>query len=280
MTLGENLEVINLRAIAGEYDSQARHIDISKVPVLQENQQKGAYPVYLDPPDQGADVALFCNQSFDKDAEIAKWLSSREFRIALSHGIDRRQINETFLLGLGQTGSAAPGERTLYYPGPEYKTLHTAYDVKKANEMLDKLGLAKKDSEGYRLRADGKGRLRLALTTYVGFLPFTQIAEMMVEQWKKIGIRGEVQEMERGAATTRVQNNEHQIYFETQWGADNIYGHFPFIFPDQSGSPMGPLYGLWYASAGSKGKTPPARMRELMDKYRKSFGRSEERRVG
>ncbi|HEY3110389.1 MAG TPA: ABC transporter substrate-binding protein, partial [Chloroflexota bacterium] len=28
MTLGENLEVINLRAIAGEYDSQARHIDI------------------------------------------------------------------------------------------------------------------------------------------------------------------------------------------------------------------------------------------------------------
>ena len=176
MTLGENLEVINLRAIAGEYDSQARHIDISKLPVLLENQQKGGYRVYLDPSDQGADVGLFCNQSYDKDPEIAKWLGTREFRIALSHGIDRAQINETFLLGLGQTGSAAPGERTLYYPGPEYKTLHTAYDVKKANEMLDKLGLTKKDGEGYRLRADGKGRLRLSLTTYLGFLPFTQIA--------------------------------------------------------------------------------------------------------
>jgi len=272
MTLGESLEVINLRAIAGEYDSQARHIDISKLPVLLENQQKGAYRVYLDPSDQGADVGLFCNQTYEKDTEIAKWLSTREFRIALSHGIDRAQINETFLLGLGQTGSAAPGERTLYFPGPEYKTLHTAYDVKKANEMLDKLGLSKKDGEGYRLRADGKGRLRLALTTYLGFLPFTKIAEMMVEQWKKIGIRGEVQEMERGAATTRVQTNEHQIYFETQWGADNIYGHFPFVFPADAGSPMGPLYGLWYSSAGTKGKTPPARMRELMDKYRRSFG--------
>ena len=107
--------------------------------------------------------------------------------------------------------------------------------------MLDKLGLTKKDGEGYRLRADGNGRLRLALTTYVGFLPFTQIAEMMSEQWKKIGIRGEIQEMERGAATARVQANEHQIYFETQWGADNIYGHFPFIFPADSTSPMGPL---------------------------------------
>src|SRR5215813_12461278 len=49
MTLGENLEVINLRAIAGEYDSQARHIDIGKLPVLIENQQKSGYRVYLDP---------------------------------------------------------------------------------------------------------------------------------------------------------------------------------------------------------------------------------------
>ena len=104
MTLGENLEVINLRAIAGEYDSQARHIDIGKLPVLLENQQKGNYRVYLDPSDQGADVGPICNQSYEKDAEIAKWLGSRDFRIALSHGIDRKQINETFVLGLGQTG--------------------------------------------------------------------------------------------------------------------------------------------------------------------------------
>src|SRR5437773_3621143 len=211
MTLAENLEVINLRAVAGEYDSQARHIDIGKLPVLLENQQKGNYRVYLDPSDQGADVGLFCNQSYDKDGEIARWLSSREFRIALSHGIDRAQINETFVLGLAQTGSAAPGERTLYYPGPEFKTLHTAHDVKKANAMLDKLGLTKKDAEGYRMRLECGGRLRLSLTCYLGLLPFTRVAEMMTEQWKKIGIRGEVQEMERGAATKRVETNEHQI---------------------------------------------------------------------
>src|SRR5262247_288787 len=272
MTLGENLEVINLRAIAGEYDSQARHIDISKLPVLLENRQKGNYKVHLDPSDQGADVGLMCNQSYERDAEIARWLSRREFRIALSHGIDRVQINETFLLGLAQTGSAAPGERTLYFPGPEYRNLHTAYDVKLANEMLDALGLSKKDGEGYRLRADGGGRLRLALTTYVGFLPFTRIAEMIVEQWKKIGIRGEVQEMERGLATTRMRANEHQIYFETQWGADNMYGHQPLFFPSSIENPLGPLYGVWYSSAGAKGKQPPARMVELMTTYRRSFG--------
>jgi len=279
MTLGEQLEIINLRAIAGEYDSQARHIDISKLPVLLENQQKGAYRVYLDPSDQGADVGLMCNQSFDKDPEIAKWLGSREFRIALSHGIDRQQINETFVLGLGQTGSAAPGERTLYFPGPEFKTLHAAYDVKQANEMLDKLGLTKKDAEGYRLRSDGGGRLRVTLTTYIGFLPFTHIAEMIVEQWKKIGIRGEVQELERGLATARVRGNEHEIYFETQWGADNMHGHPPQFFPVDGGSPLGPLYGTWYSSAGVNGKTPPPRMRELMEKYRKTFSAKDQERI-
>jgi len=279
MTLGENLEVINLRAIAGEYDSQARHIDISKLPVLLENQQKGNYKVHLDPSDQGADVGLFCNQSFDKDPEIAKWLSTRDFRIALSHGIDRTQINETFVLGLGQVASAAPGDRTPYFPGPEYKMLHVGYDVKKANEMLDALGLTKKDSEGYRLRADGGGRLRLALTTYLGFLPFTQIAEMIAEQWKRIGIRGEVQELERGLATSRMFANEHQIYFETQWGADNMYGHQPLLFPSQTENPLGPLYGTWYSSAGRQGKEPPARMRELMATYRRSFSVPDQERT-
>ena len=55
LTLAENLEVLNLRAIAGEYDYQARHIDIGKLPVFLENQQKGNYKVYLDPGDYGGD---------------------------------------------------------------------------------------------------------------------------------------------------------------------------------------------------------------------------------
>ena len=41
LTLAENLEVINLRAIAGEYDFQQRHIDLGKLPVFLENQARG-----------------------------------------------------------------------------------------------------------------------------------------------------------------------------------------------------------------------------------------------
>ena len=49
MTLAENAEVANLRAIAGEYDIQERHMRLSKLPVFLENAKKGNYTVHLDP---------------------------------------------------------------------------------------------------------------------------------------------------------------------------------------------------------------------------------------
>ena len=42
------LEVVNLRAMAGEYDLQERHIDLGKLPVILENRERGNYDVHLD----------------------------------------------------------------------------------------------------------------------------------------------------------------------------------------------------------------------------------------
>jgi peptide/nickel transport system substrate-binding protein len=125
LTLAEDLEILNLRAIAGEYDLQARHIDIGKLPVLLENQDKGNYKVHLDLGFNGSDTVLYVNQSFTDDPEIAKWLTNADFRRALSMGIDRDQMNEAFWLGVGTPGrsdqgcarSAAPGVRRRGAPG-------------------------------------------------------------------------------------------------------------------------------------------------------------------
>ncbi|MDE0204428.1 MAG: ABC transporter substrate-binding protein, partial [Candidatus Tectomicrobia bacterium] len=150
LTLAENLEVLNLRAIAGEYDFQARHIDLNKLPVFLDNQHRGDYTVSLDPADIGCDACLFVNQTYDADPEIASWLQSREFRIALSHGIDREQLNEAFWLGIGTAGSQVLAESSPYFPGPEYRTMHSTYNPELASKMLDDLGLTNRDSEGYR----------------------------------------------------------------------------------------------------------------------------------
>src|SRR5690606_42353 len=94
LTLAEDLEVLNLRAIGGEYSLQERHIDIGKLPVLLENQEKNGYTVRLDPASYGSDMFIKFNLSYDADPEVAKWLSTPDFRRALALGIDRDELNE------------------------------------------------------------------------------------------------------------------------------------------------------------------------------------------
>ena len=101
MALAENLEVLNLRAVAGEYDLQERHISLPKLPVFIENQKKGGYSVHLDTSQSGADAAMLVNTAYEADPEVSKWLKNRDFRRAISMGFDRDQINEAFWLGIG-----------------------------------------------------------------------------------------------------------------------------------------------------------------------------------
>ena len=282
LTLAENAEVANLRAIAGEYDIQERHMGLAKLPVFLENAQKGNYTVHLDPAFNGSDVALHCSTAYEGDAEIAKWIKNKDFRHALSLGIDRDQLNEAFWLGVGTAGSTAPAPTTLYSPGAEWNKKWCTLDLKQANEILDKLGLDKKDGEGYRQRTDGKGRLRLEMIT-VGaqFVPYTQIAEMIKQQWKKIGIDVDVKETERSLAFTKTANNEHQIITWANDGSEMLFLFARHALPvDAAESHMGMAYAKWYASNGAQGKKPEdPEMLRAMDLFRAAFGMKEEDQI-
>jgi peptide/nickel transport system substrate-binding protein len=282
LTLAENLEVLNLRAIAGEYDFQQRHVDLGKLPVFLENQAKGNYKVYLDPGDYGGDMIIKFNLNYDADPEIGKWFNTADFRRALALGIDRDQINETFWLGTGTPSSVVPADNNKYNPGPQYRKLWATLDVKKANEMLDKIGLAKKDAQGYRLRSDGKGRLRIEIMTLGGqFVQYTQISEMIREQWKKIGIDLVVQEVERSLALKRTAANEQQLGAWNNDGSEHLFTFPLHVFPYELAAvaSSGPLYVKWFHSAGTQGKEPEPRMRELMEKWKKAFGVPEKERI-
>jgi peptide/nickel transport system substrate-binding protein len=255
-TLAENLEVINLRAMAGEYDEQERHIDLGKLPVLLDNQQKGNYKVHLDLGFAGSDFMFHVNQSYNGDAEVRKWLTNADFRRALALGIDRDQLNETFWLGVGTPGSPAPGEIMPQSPGPEWRKKWSVLDVKQANALLDKIGLAKKDSEGFRLRTDNGERLRLQVIAIAAFLPYPKLAEMVADQWRKIGIQGDVREMERGLGFAKQTNNEHQLFVWNNGGTELLYLFPTWAVPVIPGSAFGPEYATWYSSGGKQGKKP------------------------
>ncbi len=269
LTLADNTEIINLRAIAGEYDNQERHLDLAKLPLFLANQDKGNYKVRLDPSDGGSQAGIIFNLNFEKDPEIQKWINTLDFRRALALGIDRDQINESFFLGLGTPSSPVPADNSPQNPGPEWRTRWATFDLNKANQMLDQLGLDKKDSEGYRLRTDGKGRLKFEIIGMSGaFLPFSRICEMVRNQWKKIGIDLTIREVVQGTPNLW-DPNEHQLFmWESQVDILALPG---FNFPNASYQPMGIYYAKWFDTRGKEGKEPPPRMKELMQMWWKAM---------
>lgn len=281
MTLAENLEVLNLWAVAGEYDFQARHIDIAKVPVFIDNQKNGDYTVRFWRGLRGSDGALFLNQTYDADPEIARWLRNRDFRIALSLGIERDQLNEIFWLGLGEPGSALPPSASRYSPGKKYRKLHSEFDPERANRILDRLGLDQRDSQGFRLRTDRRAPLVLELTTVgAAFINWTGIAEMVVEQWARhIGVKARVQEVERSLYVVQAQNNELQIWVWSNDGSDNPFTYPYHVMAYSPTSGIGPLHGKWWQSGGTLGIKPEGDLLRQLELFEKGKGVPPEQRT-
>jgi peptide/nickel transport system substrate-binding protein len=279
MTLAENLEVLNLRAIAGEYDYQARHISLANLPVLLENAETGNYSVSLDPAQHGADGAFMFNQSYQGDEEIGNWLRNVDFRRALSLAVDRDQINEILFLGIGTTGSAVVAESSPFNPGPEYRTLWSTYDPDEANAMLDAIGLTEKDSEGYRLRTDNGERLILELPTIPAFIQFTQLAELVKEDWAAVGIFANVVEQERSLVEQQRAANELQIFVWQNDGTDELF-LYPFhAVPVDATAGTGPGFGQWYASGGASGVEPTENVQAVLDMFSAGLKASPEERI-
>jgi len=257
-TLAENPEVINLRAIAGEYDYMERFIDLAKLPVFLENAARGKYKVHLDPGFNGSDSELKFNFAYRLDPEIQKWFANVEFRRALALGIDREQINEAFFLGLGVTGTPIPADIIAQSPGKEWRLKWATLDVAKANAMLDAIGLKKRDAEGFRVRTDNGERLRLQIDVAQTLSPtWPQQAEMIIQQWKAIGIFADMRLFERGLFYTRVRNDQNQIVLWSNNGSESMFLYaLPVLPVDPQSSFGGAAYAQWFASNGAIGIKP------------------------
>jgi len=280
MTLANDIEVVNLRAMAGEYDMQERHIDLQKLPVILDNRDRGNYDVHLDLAYNGADTTLHVNMDYKKDPEVGKWLANADFRRALALGIDRDQMNETFWLGLATPGSTGPAEVMPESPGIEWRKKWSVHDPAQANKILDGLGLTKKDSDGYRLRTDNGQRLSIELLAVKAFLDWPKQSEMIAQHWKAIGIYGDVKQSERGLAFQRVFSGDHHILVWTNGGTELLYLYATWALPvDVSNGVYGMDAANWYASNGQQGVKPKdPNMVKALELFRQAAGEQREER--
>ncbi len=258
LTLAENPEVINLRAIAGEYDYMERFIDLAKLPVFLENAARGGYRVRLDPGFNGSDSQLYVNLAFKQDPELRKWFQMADFRRALALGIDRGQLNDAFWLGLGVISTPMPAAIIPESPGEDYRLRWATLDVKKANAMLDAIGLSKKDADGFRLRTDNGQRLRIQIDVAQTLTPtWPQQAEMIIQQWKAIGIWADAKLFERSLFYTRIRNDDHQMTIFSNNGSEALFLYTAPVLPNDPQSSQGGVgHAKWYVSNGEQGLKP------------------------
>jgi peptide/nickel transport system substrate-binding protein len=280
LTLVANAEVINIRAIAGEFDFQEQYLDLKNLPIFLETAADRGYKVYLDPGDYGSEVQFRPNQNYDVDPYIGELLRNVDFRRALSLGINRDEINDVIFLGMGVVGSPIPAPHNPYYPGDEYRTLWHTYEPEQANAMLDSLGLDQRDSEGFRLRTDNGQRLVLSTVIVDQGSHFYGVAEMVRDQWRDIGIYLDVSVMDRVLADEYEKTGEIMLYCWNNDGSDTLFlpSRAKKVLPIDRVSVIARHWGEWYQTRGESGEEPPERIKEGLEMLRRGPFVSEEER--
>jgi len=261
----ENSDLLNLKAVAGEIDCQFRHIMWTNYPLFVENAEQGDYRVVRWTLAEGANCLLHPNMNHG-DPVLRELMQTRDFRIALSLGIDRVAINELAYQGFGEPRQAAVVPQCPYYK-EEHARRWADHDPDQANEILDGIGLTERDGEGFRLRPDGQP-LSITIEYAPVFGPWRDVVSMVCEQWKAIGIRGIPKEEDRTLFSQRGQAGLEMDM--GVWTMDRCFTPLIepwYFFPYQGGTPPSTAaeWWTWYVTGGEDGEEPPP---EVLEQYR------------
>ena len=262
---------------------QERHIDLAKLPVSSRTRRRATTTVHLDLACNGSDATLQINQSFDADPEIANWLNNADFRRALSLGIDRDQLNETFWLGVGTPGSRRAGRELAVQPGPG-----VAQEVVDARRRAGQRAARqdRPDQEGRRrlppAHRQASGCVHRDARPSQAVRALAAAGEMIAQQWQKIGIRADVKEIERNlACTPHAQQRAPDLHVGQRRHGDAL----PVPAPRHPGRPdrgvsWGREYAQWYATGGAQGKKPDdPQMLKIFELFRRRAGQQTDERI-
>lgn len=246
--LFENQESFNLMIAQGQIDMQMRYATPADFTFYKENQKKGDYHVAKWT--QAQFWSLVPNMNV-KDDVLRGLYEKPDFREALSIAVDRDTVNELVFSGLAKPGQAAPVEGSPNYD----KSLseHWAkFDPDKANKLLDGLGLSKRDSDGYRLRPDGK-RLSIVVETVVQ--PESKTLEVVADNYKDVGIELLVRTIDRTQWDSDRDNNSFEMQFYP-FDRLSVVAADPRIM--MGNDSYAHQYYVWYSTHGASGIEPPA----------------------
>lgn len=263
-TCHRHSKTIMAAAISGNIDMQGRKLGgIQNAALLLANRAIGNYHLVPKYPTASVGLVLAPNLNHE-DQVLNELLSQRDFRIALSHAINREAINKIVYLGKGTPRQAAPLKASPFYR-KEYEEAYIEFDRVRADALLDKLGV-KRNGSGMRVRSDGKP-LRLNILVLSDMTGWGDTAELIAEDLRNVGIEAGVREEPREVFRHIVKTAQHDLVLWPGDGGLHSLLDPRWYFPYSWESLHAPLFGEWYRSWGRKGVQPPEDLRELMEIY-------------
>ena len=211
-TLYEDQDAVALAAANGQIDMQSRHLSAPKFrPLIVDNRENGDYRLIPAERTYANAIAIKLNLTHP-DPVKREVFQNKNFRIGLSHAIDRQAIIDTVYSGVGEAANIVPLRSSGLY-NEEMATQYTEYSEDLANQYLDDAGYAERDGNGIRLGPDGKP-IRISFEVIADFL---DSGELIANNWRAVGIDAQFTEIERSLHMTQIFANEHDVVL---WSGD------------------------------------------------------------
>ncbi|MEJ1160610.1 ABC transporter substrate-binding protein [Prosthecomicrobium sp. N25] len=265
----DDVQLMLLKATTGEFDFSFRHINNSTFKsVLYDNQKQGKYR-FFDVKDLPANDAVILLNLNVNDPVKRKVFQNKDFRIALSHAINRQEIIDLIYVGRGTPSQVAVHKGHELY-NERLSKQYVEYDPKKSNEILDKIGLDKKDSEGYRLGPDGKRFSIVFMVADVFGSSYPDVMLQVQKYAKAVGIDIQLRNVDRARLNTMWYANEHEAYiWNCVGGLSEAYTDVRCYMPFQKADIFFAMkWSEWYSDPKT-GEEPPPEVKASMALYDK-----------
>lgn len=256
------------KAMVGEVDLLAKGLGFSGVPLLKRGEAQQGYHTRLWPTGASSHIALYPNLNYH-DPVWREVLQNRDFRRALSLGIDRRIINRTLYFGLAkEVGNSALEGSPLY--DPANSSAYARYDPDAANALLDGMGLTERRGDGTRLLSDGRP-LEIVVETAGERAEEVDALELITETWREIGVRLLARPSDRNILRNRSYAGQTMMTVWSGWdlGVPTVDSAPEELAPTRQSTLIWPKWGQHFQTMGSMGAKPdmPA-VRELLELYK------------
>lgn len=202
----QDAEIVRLQA--GQTDFMQQALRSSDVETLRPLEARGQVQIVELGVSLDVDHFLFNLRpgKWAKDPR-ASWLTRRELRQAISHGVDREALANTVFLGAAVPvhGPVSPGNQRWFWPSiPRYP-----YDVTKARGLLTSIGLTNRDQDEWVEDAQGN-EARFTLLTFRGNTTLERGATVLRDDLRRLGIAVDVVALEPNTVQQRILDGDFE----------------------------------------------------------------------